>query len=549
VKKFSSCMIILIALSSLCFGKAIDEYVKEAKDHQESGQYDQAIATMEKAVKEYPKSSEAHFQLGLFIGEKIQKMSDFGEMTVLFEKLFGAWAKAIALDPKNFKARMYRGIWAVSIPKFAGLLDQGIQDLEFLAQIFEKAPDPSAQKQLVTVYIHLADGYQKNGEYEKAKGLFKKIIETAPGTEQAGNAKQSIDNIIAAEKWQTERRKKVKLDSSQVSELRKKLDAKPNNPDLLMALASIYFDAQDYETAREYLYNVIEIDSKNITAYKLLAEATQLVLSEEYDPRIHLDTDFRTDLAFEVARILDEAVTVAPHDIELRLWRGIAGVNMPFFVGKLDQAIEDLKIVMESDAPDSLKAESLYWLGFAYRKKSSTHWIKIVSKYSDTDAARLVFDEITPTVKRIDLTTYKTPLLVIDFILGFQDELAPQTAVWVRDQDGNFVKTVYVSGFSGYAKEQQVNLPMWAHSSKFADVDAVTGASIDLGHHIYVWDLKNASGKEVKSGEYEVLVEVSYWPSMQYQRVSAPIHLGRKEARKVVKEGNLIPYLEVKYIP
>jgi hypothetical protein len=121
--------------------------------------------------------------------------------------------------------------------------------------------------------------------------------------------------------------------------------------------------------------------------------------------------------------------------------------------------------------------------------------------------------------------------------------------VWIEKKSGKFIKTIYVSGFSGYAKEKQVNLPMWTNSSKFADVDGVTSASIDLGHHIYVWDLKDTSGKKVKSGEYIVKVETAYWPSMQYQRVEAPIRIGKKERRVVVEEGNLIPYLEVKYIP
>ncbi|MCK4572536.1 DUF2271 domain-containing protein, partial [candidate division WOR-3 bacterium] len=125
----------------------------------------------------------------------------------------------------------------------------------------------------------------------------------------------------------------------------------------------------------------------------------------------------------------------------------------------------------------------------------------------------------------------------------------PQTAVWIEGGDGNFVKTIYVSGFSGYAKEKQINLPRWAKSSEFADVDAVTSASINLGHHIYVWDLKDSSREKVKSGEYVVKVEVSYWPSMQYQRVEAPITLKKKEERVVIEEGNFIPYLEVKYIP
>jgi hypothetical protein len=53
----------------------------------------------------------------------------------------------------------------------------------------------------------------------------------------------------------------------------------------------------------------------------------------------------------------------------------------------------------------------------------------------------------------------------------------------------------------------------------------------------------------VNPGEYIVKVEVTYWPSMQSQLVAATIKLGEKEEQAVVEEGNLIPYLEVKYYP
>jgi hypothetical protein len=154
-----------------------------------------------------------------------------------------------------------------------------------------------------------------------------------------------------------------------------------------------------------------------------------------------------------------------------------------------------------------------------------------------------------PAVKRFDLSQYEPPVLAIDFVLGFRDELEPQTAVWIEDKDGNFVKTIYVSGFSGHAKEREVRLPKWANSSKFGDVDAVTGASINLGHHIYVWDLKDSLGRRVKAGKYVVKVEVAYWPSMQYQLVSAAVTLEEKGDRIIVEQGKFIPYLEVNYFP
>ena len=175
--------------------------------------------------------------------------------------------------------------------------------------------------------------------------------------------------------------------------------------------------------------------------------------------------------------------------------------------------------------------------------------IMFVSYDPNTMESKDVFYRMKPAVKRLDLSQYQPPVLVIDFILGFRDEVEPQSAVWIEDREGNFVKSIYVSGFSGHVREKQVRLPRWARSSKFVDVDAVTGASINLGHHIYVWDLKDSSGRRVKAGEYVVKVEVAYWPSKQYQLASAAVYLGEKENRTVVEEGNFVQYLEVSYFP
>ncbi|MGB7054350.1 MAG: DUF2271 domain-containing protein, partial [bacterium] len=293
----------------------------------------------------------------------------------------------------------------------------------------------------------------------------------------------------------------------------------------------------------------VNIDQSSSEAYKLLAFSLNGMNAVGYDPRIYLDTDFRTDLALEATEALDKAVALAPEDVELRFIRGVASVQMPFFVNRIDQGIADLEAVIEGDVSDDMKAEALYWLGYAHQKMGTTYWTQVVSKYSATEAAQNVFNTLRPPVKHIDLSKYIIPIVYIDFELSYRDELAPQTAVWIEESEGEFVKTVYVSGFSGHAKERQVNLPVWAKSSEFADVDAVTGASIDLGHHIYIWDLSDYAGKKVSSGDYKVLVEVAYWPSMQYQRVEAALSVGKKEEREVIQEGEIIPYLEVRYLP
>ena len=40
-----------------------------------------------------------------------------------------------------------------------------------------------------------------------------------------------------------------------------------------------------------------------------------------------------------------------------------------------------------------------------------------------------------------------------------------------------------------------------------------------------------------------------YWPSMLYQLVSATVTVGEGRDRGVIEEGNLVPYLEVTYVP
>ncbi|MCK4574895.1 DUF2271 domain-containing protein, partial [candidate division WOR-3 bacterium] len=369
----------------------------------------------------------------------------------------------------------------------------------------------------------------------------------APETTLAENAEQNIKDLLEGKQPQPIKEKKP--ESAAIKKLKEKVKKEPNNLSLLIELGKAYIDARDYELAEKTLKKAISMDSSNVEAYKCLISAIEGMVMKGYDERIYEDTDLRSNLAFEAMEVFDKIVVLAPDDIKMRLARGATGVAMPFFVGKLDQGIEDLNMVIESDASDSVKAEALYYLGLAYQKKAMTYWIKVASKYSGSEASRAVFNGLRPTVKHVDLSEYRTPILVIDFVLGFRDELPPQSVVWIEDKSGRFVKTIYVSGFSGYVKDKQVNLSKWAESSEFADVEGVTGASIDIGHHIYVWDCKDNSGKKVKSGEYTVKVEVTYWPSMKYQMVSAPIKVGQKEDKAIVEKGNFIPYIEVRYIP
>lgn len=550
MKSFTITVIALFAVTAN-FGssKIIEEYINEAEAYKNASQFDNAISTMEKAVKEYPENTDAHAQLGIMLSEKAQRTRDYMEIFEIANRAFSAWDKALVLDPNNFIARFYRGAWAVNMPKSVGRLDKGINDLDIITQALEQSPDPSLRERLLEAYQFLAVGYQKNTEYGKARSVHEKIIALFPDTEYAEQAQENIEKIEEFEKWQAERAESLPDDTPEITRLKEKVAKEPARFDLLLSLGEAYYNIENHEEAANVLRRAVNIDQSSSEAYKLLAFSLNEINAVGYDPRIYLDTDFRTDLALEATEALDKAVALAPEDIELRFTRGVASVQMPFFVNRIDQGIADLEVVIEGDVSDDMKAEALYWLGYAHQKMGTTYWTQVVSKYSATDAAQNVFNTLRPPVKHIDLSKYIIPIVYIDFELSYRDELAPQTAVWIEDSEGEFIKTVYVSGFSGHAKERQVNLPVWAKSSEFADVDAITGASIDLGHHIYIWDLSDYAGKKVSSGDYKILVEVAYWPSMQYQRVEAAISVGKKEEREVIQEGDIIPYLEVRYLP
>ncbi len=192
---------------------------------------------------------------------------------------------------------------------------------------------------------------------------------------------------------------------------------------------------------------------------------------------------------------LDKTVAMAPENPKLRLLRGSIGVNMPSFLGKLNQSMENLDMVLENDVGKSKKAEALYYLGIAHQKKTMEYWNKVVMDYPSTEAYKTVLGGMRPKIKRIDRSEFKNPVVVVN----------------------------------------------WGMDSKFVDTDAVTSVSIDVGHHIHLWALKNYTGKIVNAGEFFIKIEVSSWLSMKYQLVSAPIKIGSRGKRcNTISDGCLL---------
>ena len=102
-----------------------------------------------------------------------------------------------------------------------------------------------------------------------------------------------------------------------------------------------------------------------------------------------------------------------------------------------------------------------------------------------------------------------------------------QYAVWIENENGEVVKTLFVTSFTtkgrvrgneqpmrGYVKRPAC-VPAWVKAAKANDLtdqqlDAVTGATPQAsGTQTFTWDFTDREGKSVPKGTYKVLVEAT----------------------------------------
>lgn len=90
-----------------------------------------------------------------------------------------------------------------------------------------------------------------------------------------------------------------------------------------------------------------------------------------------------------------------------------------------------------------------------------------------------------------------------------------QYAIWIEDEKGEFLRTLFVTDFTGrragWKRRPQV-IPTWIRAADVknapqSDVDAVSGATPGNGTLAVTWDLKDRSGQAVAPGTYRYLIE------------------------------------------
>ncbi len=93
-----------------------------------------------------------------------------------------------------------------------------------------------------------------------------------------------------------------------------------------------------------------------------------------------------------------------------------------------------------------------------------------------------------------------------------------QYAVWIEDDAGKLVKTLYVTSYTaqgGYVSRPGCT-PLWVEKADAKNlskeqVDAFSGATPKTGNPTYTWDLTDEEGKKVAVGNYTFLVQGTYF--------------------------------------
>ncbi len=552
MKKITMILFILCATTLLIAQqKSLEAFIGEAQTLKSEGKFQEAADLLKTALSVYPNASDAHLQYGMACGDLAGHSFEKGDMDMAMQSMnrsFEEMETAIRIDPNSYNAHFYYGIYCVNVPEFFNKMDAGVEHLQKALEMANGQPGGAAPEQAAAIYRFLAMGYEKQKNIEEAKSALNQVLALTPQGEMAETAKYELKKLETADVSKPiEQKGPEKKESEPVLAIKMQLKQSPNDFNLLMALGNAYMKEKNWADARSAFKEATKVDPESKEAQFMLVRALGLDANKGYDERIYKDQNTRTHLAFDVVKETGRALELDPNNAEMKLQYATLCIYMPFFVSKIDTGLAILEeMAKDKTLPDSIRSQVLYTLGMGYRKKGNAQWMKLAKIYPKANETQSVYDEYGLRDYGRDKKDAKGEKVIVTFHMGFKDELQPQTAVWVEDLNGNFVKTLYVSGFSGYAKEKQVDLPNWGQNSDF-ETDGTTAASIDWGKHTYVWDLTGHDGKKVKKGTYKIKVEIAWWPSMKYGLAEADIEVGKKPAKVVVAKKPFIPMLKVVY--
>ncbi len=507
-------LLVFILLTSMVLGDNVNDKIKQAKQIENEDIF-KAIDMMEDLYESNPKNIALLSYYGLILS-KGAGQANMMKAASLASKAEKVLDQALEIDPEYVDARLNRGILKVNMPKFLGKLDAGIEDLQ---KVISTKSIPN--EVFVAGCYFLAMGYEKNDENSKAIEMYKNVVRYGSETQFIKTAKNKLKELEGPAK-----------DVKNNIDFEKKGDK--------------YFFEKDYVGAYKAYIEAVANDTTSVELYLKYLKAMEYISSGGYPEEVNKDVAFMTDLAFNVADALRHIVRLQPQVEEYRIIKAEVLVQLPFFVQSVEEGVKEALWISKNSKDRSIvtRANDVIKHGKAKaERKILTD--KYVASESEEEKTQIIASMQTSETSQAQELGYSTKIIMS---LGFGDYIAPQSAVWIEDTKGNYVATVYISGFSAKAKDKQVHLPKWAKSSKFEDsIVQVTGASIDSGVHTFYWNNKDSKGKELRSGDYFVCTEVAHWPHVGYSMQKIKLSLGGKSYYQKVKGDNIITGLTVAY--
>ncbi len=506
--------IVLFSFFTVLFAQNIEEIIANAEKLANEKNLVEAIEILENAIIANPQSADLLAEYGLYLSQRAGEVS-FLKAGLLSTKAFKQLDKALEYDPNHIKARLYRGILAVNVPKFMGKLKLGIKDLEKIQSLY----GDNKELYLVSSY-YLGMGYQKADRIDDAIASYKFVIMYGKDSSYYESAKAQYDKL------------------SEHTGI--------NSTENAYEQAMGFYESGNLEKAVENFKIATQESPNNLEMHLLYARTLGELAAQGYDESIQEDVTAMAEIAHDVFEVLSHCVELAPDNDEIRFLRASVSIQLPFFVESLETGISDLEFLASNSKDTEIKQNSKNLLTKALKLKDVDRLAKEGYKRKDNPKLRkeLLKQFIEADYKLIQPKP-NGKYAKIEIQLGYRDQIAPQCAVWIEDIEGNYITTIYVSGFAGKVKEKQEHLPKWANSSKFRNIDLVTSASIDSGKHVLYWDFKDFQNNLFSKNKFVVNVEICHWPHVQYQKQSIIVDRSKDNNFHSNGDSYLIPNLEI----
>ena len=193
------------------------------------------------------------------------------------------------------------------------------------------------------------------------------------------------------------------LGQDKVRELERRVQSNPKDESALMELGRLYHDrgASGDDTAVEKglqcFDKALAIDSMNAVALAYRGSLWTMRARDSWWPPSKLNHLRRGGAE------LDRAVEIAPDNIMVRLIRGINGLGLPAFAGRLPTSLEDFIVLLRHPAfPEQtreLKAAVYYYAGVAHKRadeydRARELFKRAISIMPDSEFARRSQEEL-----------------------------------------------------------------------------------------------------------------------------------------------------------